>query len=441
MNSKELLEECAYHIYISEFDDEGIQKILDFAEDQCPYDVYDIEKIRGDDEDDFIKRLKVLERADLLDAFIWKYARELSNPSFFISVGEYFDRKFEIFIMPSTKRSILDSLEKSDLTNIRLVDFVKGIYPKTIDENFKKKFVDNDEWSLSEFFNYIELIDKPNVIFLRFLQELLSPEIRSEKENEKLVEKINNFLQIDLLKLMRDESKNGGRSKFSIKKIKTKENLAPKKIIFAAIGSKPNVGITDLMDNEVGFLDNTGDALLYDNKIDSYLTWEELKNWWSITNKYASHSLKDRLMQCLDSEAEELFFDAYFNIFEDKLGEKLPALIPQVYISYDPLTAKNLPNNKTRVRQRVDFLLILPNLKRVLIEIDGKQHYSTNNMVDVGKYAEMVAFDRELKLRGYEVFRFGGGEFYNHNHSPVQNSHTIVENFFNKLFRLYEVSE
>ena len=28
MNSKELLEECAYHIYISEFDDEGIQKIL-----------------------------------------------------------------------------------------------------------------------------------------------------------------------------------------------------------------------------------------------------------------------------------------------------------------------------------------------------------------------------------------------------------------------------
>jgi hypothetical protein len=118
MNSKELLEECAYHIYISEFDDEGIQKILDFAEDQCPYDVYEIEKIRGDDEDDFIKRLKVLERADLLDAFVWKYARELSNPSFFISVGEYFDKKFEIFIMPSTKRSILDSLEKSDLTRL-----------------------------------------------------------------------------------------------------------------------------------------------------------------------------------------------------------------------------------------------------------------------------------------------------------------------------------
>ena len=104
------------------------------------------------------------------------------------------------------------------------MDFVKGIYPKTIDENFKKKFIDNDEWSLSEFFNYIELIDKPNVIFLRFLQELLSPEIRSEKENEKLVEKINNFLQIELIKFMRDESKNGGRSNFSIKKIKTKEN-------------------------------------------------------------------------------------------------------------------------------------------------------------------------------------------------------------------------
>lgn len=59
----------------------------------------------------------------------------------------------------------------------------------------------------------------------------------------------------------------------------------------------------------------------------------------------------------------------------------------------------------------MDFLLLLPSRVRVVIECDGQQHYAD----DTGKasprrYAEMMATDRDLRLKGYEIYRFGGAE-------------------------------
>jgi very-short-patch-repair endonuclease len=58
----------------------------------------------------------------------------------------------------------------------------------------------------------------------------------------------------------------------------------------------------------------------------------------------------------------------------------------------------------------MDFLLLLPGRRRVVIEIDGKQHYAAGEKASPRLYAEMVAEDRRLQLAGYEVFRFGGYE-------------------------------
>ena len=148
------------------------------------------------------------------------------------------------------------------------------------------------------------------------------------------------------------------------------------------------------------------------------------------------------MIESLDSEAEVMFFKAYFINFASKLGDKLPALLPQVYVAYDPISAKDLPDGKTRIRQRIDFLMILPNLKRVIIEIDGKHHYAhEDGRADPHRYAEMVRVDRELRLRGYEVFRFGGAEFYNKNSSqtPEENAIELVRTFFTALFEQYEI--
>jgi very-short-patch-repair endonuclease len=46
------------------------------------------------------------------------------------------------------------------------------------------------------------------------------------------------------------------------------------------------------------------------------------------------------------------------------------------------------------------------------LEVDGVQHYTRDNdrTPDTAKYADMVAADRDLTLRGYDVFRFGHDE-------------------------------
>ena len=59
----------------------------------------------------------------------------------------------------------------------------------------------------------------------------------------------------------------------------------------------------------------------------------------------------------------------------------------------------------------MDFLLLLPNSVRVVIECDGQQHYADNTgKASPRRYAAMMAADRDLRLKGYEVYRFGGAE-------------------------------
>jgi very-short-patch-repair endonuclease len=112
----------------------------------------------------------------------------------------------------------------------------------------------------------------------------------------------------------------------------------------------------------------------------------------------------------LASDGERALFDNYFRLYRPKLGEALPALIPQVYLHYDPAVVKFLRHRTGLRRQRMDFLLLLPNNRRVVLEVDGTQHFSRDDKPSLAAYAEMAAADRDLRLSGYEVYRFGANE-------------------------------
>ncbi|MEO1376136.1 MAG: DUF559 domain-containing protein [Cyanobacteria bacterium J06635_10] len=124
-----------------------------------------------------------------------------------------------------------------------------------------------------------------------------------------------------------------------------------------------------------------------------------------------------------------MFWNSYFEKFAQRFGEKLPALIPQVYLHYDPYTLKQLQYQRRLVRQRMDFLFLLSARIRIVIEIDGKQHYAEESKASPRLYAEMVREDRRLKLAGYEVYRFGGHEL------NQEDSTEIVEQFLTNLFK------
>lgn len=195
-----------------------------------------------------------------------------------------------------------------------------------------------------------------------------------------------------------------------------------KNLIFAANGPKPRIVFTDALNNDIKLIENHEHCLVYDRPLpEGGLTWRELVSWWSETQGYgdkpereAAHSLYRRLIASMaDNEAERLLFDEYCKRYGTQ-GFDIPALIPQVYLHYDPYTKRT---GATLPRQRMDFLLLLPSRRRVVLELDGKQHYAEDDgKASPRRYAEMVKEDRELRLAGYEVYRFGGREFMEGQH-------------------------
>ena len=82
-----------------------------------------------------------------------------------------------------------------------------------------------------------------------------------------------------------------------------------------------------------------------------------------------------------------------------------------------------------------DRLSVLPGGIQIVFELDGQQHYSQNGKAVPALYAEMVKDDRALRLKGYEVYRFGGYEFLDET-----NAKQMICEFFDKLFERYEIN-
>ena len=141
-----------------------------------------------------------------------------------------------------------------------------------------------------------------------------------------------------------------------------------------------------------------------------------------------------RLADSLDSAPEKMLLQAYCTLRHEK-NIDLPALIPQVYLYYDPQTIKQR-GWKLFEHQKMDFLMIFSMSDRIVIEIDGKQHYSIGDRASPELYANMVAAQREMTLCGYEVYRFGGHEFQGDKEEVIKK----LQNFFVNLMKKHSVN-
>jgi hypothetical protein len=194
-----------------------------------------------------------------------------------------------------------------------------------------------------------------------------------------------------------------------------------KQLVFAANGPKPRIVLRDALSNVIEVVENAEYCLVYDRPIGpDGLTWSALTEWWAArtatdpSEPETRRQLYLRLRESLaeNSPAEHVLFEAYRSRYRPELGGRMPALLPQVYLHYDPYTLRELAASAGQVlaRQRMDFLLLMRDRARVVIEVDGKQHYSDGRRSDPARYAEMVREDRKLRLAGYEVYRFGTEE-------------------------------
>ena len=231
------------------------------------------------------------------------------------------------------------------------------------------------------------------------------------------------------------ESELSGHPIFGFRPLVHRVGGRPKNLIFASRGPKPEIGFADAINNDIVILSGEESCLVYDRPIGSNgLLWSELVAWWSdVTSGGNAANLGARLQESLASDAERMLFATYFKAYRTLLDEALPALLPQVYLHYDPAVVKTLRHRLPLPRQRMDFLLLLPGRQRIVIEVDGKHHFSENDHPSLKVYADMVSADRELRLAGYEVYRFGANELVGDGAAPG------ITDFFEKLFRLHRV--
>jgi len=208
-----------------------------------------------------------------------------------------------------------------------------------------------------------------------------------------------------------------------------------KNLIFASVGAKPQIVLRDAVNNVVEITEGAERCLVYDRPLpEQGLTWSMLVGWWAQdhlneTNlDIAGRHLWQRLNASLDSDAEKLLFSAYTKRYGQ--DPDTLALLPQVWLHYDPYLR---PPPQLRpgsvIRQRMDFLLLMPGRRRVVLEVDGRHHYADEaGRADPQRYATMVSQDRRLRLTGYEVFRFGGAEF-----THKDQAATALDTFFDEL--------
>ena len=201
-----------------------------------------------------------------------------------------------------------------------------------------------------------------------------------------------------------------------------------KNLIFAADGPKPRIVLRDAINNDLEIVENAEYCLVYDRPLaDTGLTWRQLTAWRAGSDsldgeeeRAAARELYARLLKSMDRNGAERFvFERYCARYRTH-GFDIPALIPQVYLHYDPYTRWA---GGTLTRQRMDFLLLLDRRRRVVLEVDGVQHYAdADGRASPARYAEMVSADRELRLAGYEVYRFGGHEIADRARPPASST-------------------
>lgn len=340
-------------------------------------------------------------------------------------------------------------------------EFVRKVFPKanqmpTTDQRFGMKTAiddihqhmdNNDDWEFEYlFFNYLGLLNVVDEDFIYFLEQYVHPSIRrfswdkdnSERvpfDNRVCVEIINNYLVGEGFEL-KETDQIANLPIYSALTLSHGVRGDIKNIIFAA-KQKPEIVFDDALNNDIRITRNSDQCLIYDNPIPTDgVKWNELVDWYADENGICEDKEEvfcRRLVASMDSEPEKTMLRAYYSFLHDK-NINGPALIPQVYLYYDPQTLKQR-GYKLFEHQKMDFLMIFSHRDRVVIEIDGKQHYAKGNVASPELYASMVKAQREMSLYGYDVYRFGGYEFIDDELYSIEK----LKAFFSRLFSKYGI--
>lgn len=352
-----------------------------------------------------------------------------------------------------TRREIVERLDELGRLEGRQSpsDFLCKVWPKLRGKSYNatmawstiaQHMVRNDDWSPRDLLEHLGVRTCSDELFFRLIEEVVHPVTRKGEEQRQYVEALNPLLRVDGFMLVQDGSMSGAPV-FRVVPATPGVQGRPRNLVFGSI-HKPDLYVLDLINNDLAMVSDPRNPLWYDVEIGADgLSWGGLVDWWARIKSISSNErsteedLYKRLAACvgINSPPEKNLFRGYYALRKE-YGWKLPALLPQVWLHYDPRTvSERKETGRVIARSRMDFLLLLSHRVRVVIEVDGKHHYCDEE----GKgrpelYAGMVAEDRRLRLLGYEVFRFGSTEL-----DDEKQAATTVQHFARALFAIHGV--
>ncbi|PPJ00188.1 hypothetical protein C5E51_35420 [Nocardia nova] len=306
---------------------------------------------------------------------------------------------------------------------------------------FRHIFRNPGDWSTVDLFASLGAFEAVDRRFAGFLEDLVSPGVvLDEPKQRRLVSIVNEALRADQLEL-RENGSDRGYPAFRL--LPTGSPAAvPKTLVFAG-KYKPELRVSSVIDNDIEVLDNGADVLVFDRPLGADgLSWRDLQRWWRERNPElddgaAKRQLYARLMKYLpqSSPPQRLLFLLYHEIHGRQVQD-LPAMLPEVWLHWDPKTVRERGVGAL-LGQRMDFLLLLPGPQRVVLEVDGRGHYTDNEgRPSPQVYARHARLDRDLRMRGYEVFRFGAAEL---DPERPDRAKSMLTEFFTELFHRHGI--
>lgn len=333
------------------------------------------------------------------------------------------------------------------IENLFIIDedfnFVSGLLGKSRDSlraRIERHVIRNPgDMSPEDLFNDLGAYDCTDHRFVLFLEGLASSDVRPDIQEQRAFATLVNGTLQNCGVALQETGDDGGYPLYSVVPNGV-STTRPKNLIFAS-SVKPDLRLRDAVSNDVEIVSNADKVLVYDRPIGAEgLLWRDLQTWWAENqgidrDRAANISLYKRLLSALpdNSPPQTHFFRGFFGAFQNQF-ENLPALLPEVWLHWDPRTIKERGLDAL-TRLRMDFLLLLPGHARVVVEIDGKLHYADDDgKASPIRYAKTMAADRDLRLRGYEVYRFGAIEL--EDEAATRKS---VQVFFEMLFKRHGV--
>lgn len=331
-------------------------------------------------------------------------------------------------------------------------ELVNRIYPSSTMLDEIERHMDNwPDWKYDKlFYNIIDVLSMTDEEFLFLCEAYMYPvfnRIQWEPDEEEWIElnpscykAINDGLIKANYEMIEDQIIAGKATYKIVSKAKGPSDEI-KNIIFAADKVKPDIVVDDVLSNSIRVL-NESDALVYNDGITQEgISWLKLIEWYKkFESEETETKLVDRLNLSLDAGVEKLFFKGYLAFVEEH-GKEVPALIPQVYLYYDPKTEYQR-GKKVFDHQRMDFMMIISPRQRVVIELDGVQHYGVPGCKENGYqkycadkmlYAKMMQAHRDMMLKGYDVYRFGGRELWVATGASDEAVIDAIKDFFVRL--------